>query len=102
MPRENVVRTIVIDDTEFLFKDQLVENTEYPNNLSVSSETSERTMNITGESIDKNISIVTKSDSSNHTEAPEVVEMNVSQTNLESGIKDVDLPALHTMEGKTG
>lgn len=87
---ENVVRRIALDDTESLVRGQIVKDSVDPFIAPVGPDTL------------KNRSIVTKSNSSNHTEAPEIVEMNVNQSILEPGIKDVDLPALHTIEETTG
>merc|ERR1712183_224642 len=99
---ENVVRTIAMDGTEGLVRGQSVVDTNAPISIPVGDETLGRIMNVIGEPIDERGPIVTKTVSPIHTEAPEFVEMSVTQEILETGIKVVDLLAPYAEGGKIG
>merc|ERR1712183_1204970 len=99
---ENVVRTIAMDGTEGLVRGQSVVDTNAPISIPVGDETLGRIMNVIGEPIDEGGPIVTKTVSPIHTEAPEFVEMSVTQEILETGIKVVDLLAPYAKGGKIG
>merc|ERR1712183_279867 len=99
---ENVVRTIAMDGTEGLVRGQSVVDTNAPISIPVGDETLGRIMNVIGEPIDERGPIVTKTVSPIHTEAPEFVEMSVTQEILETGIKVVDLLAPYAKGGKIG
>merc|ERR1712136_254429 len=87
---ENTVRTIAMDGTEGLIRGQPVLDTGSP------------IMNVIGEPIDERGPIVTDKFAAIHAEAPEFVEMNVSQDILVTGIKVVDLLAPYAKGGKIG
>merc|ERR1712183_907144 len=70
--------------------------------IPVGEETLGRIMNVIGEPIDERGPIETKSVAPIHCEAPEFVEMSVTQEILETGIKVVDLLAPYAKGGKIG
>merc|ERR1712071_458276 len=76
---ENTVRTIAMDGTEGLIRGQPVLDTGSPIKIPVGPETLGRIMNVIGEPIDERGPIVTDKFAAIHAEAPEFVEMNVSQ-----------------------
>merc|ERR1712183_185855 len=88
--------------TEGLVRGQSVVDTNAPISIPVGDETLGRIMNVIGEPIDERGPIVTKTVSPIHTEAPEFVEMSVTQEILETGIKVVDLLAPYAKGGKIG
>merc|ERR1712191_36101 len=99
---ENTVRTIAMDGTEGLIRGQPVADTGSPIKIPVGPETLGRIMNVIGEPIDERGPIVTDKFAAIHAEAPEFVEMNVSQDILVTGIKVVDLLAPYAKGGKIG
>merc|ERR1711909_266262 len=99
---ENTVRTIAMDGTEGLIRGQPVLDTGSPLKIPVGPETLGRIMNVIGEPIDERGPIVTDKFAAIHAEAPEFVEMNVSQEILVTGIKVVDLLAPYAKGGKIG
>jgi len=99
---ENTVRTIAMDGTEGLIRGQPVLDTGSPIKIPVGPETLGRIMNVIGEPIDERGPIVTDKFAAIHAEAPEFVEMNVSQDILVTGIKVVDLLAPYAKGGKIG
>merc|ERR1711872_49104 len=99
---ENTVRTIAMDGTEGLIRGQPVLDTGSPIKIPVGPETMGRIMNVIGEPIDERGPIVTDKFAAIHAEAPEFVEMNVSQDILVTGIKVVDLLAPYAKGGKIG
>merc|ERR1712071_627077 len=99
---ENPVRTIAMDGTEGLIRGQPVLDTGSPIKIPVGPETLGRIMNVIGEPIDERGPIVTDKFAAIHAEAPEFVEMNVSQDILVTGIKVVDLLAPYAKGGKIG
>merc|ERR1712121_422742 len=99
---ESTVRTIAMDGTEGLVRGQQVVDTGAPIRIPVGPETLGRIMNVIGEPIDERGPIVTDKFAAIHAEAPEFVEMNVSQDILVTGIKVVDLLAPYAKGGKIG
>merc|ERR1712137_108765 len=99
---ENTVRTIAMDATEGLQRGQPVRDTEAPIAVPVGPEMLGRIMNVIGDPIDERGPIVTDKFAAIHAEAPEFVEMNVSQDILVTGIKVVDLLAPYAKGGKIG
>merc|ERR1712121_106939 len=97
---ESTVRTIAMDGTEGLVRGQQVVDTGGPISIPVGPETLGRIMNVIGEPIDERGPIETKA--AIHTEAPEFVEMSVTQEILATGIKVVDLLAPYAKGGKIG
>jgi len=99
---ENTVRTIAMDGTEGLIRGQPVLDTGSPIKIPVGPETLGRIMNVIGEPIDERGPIVTDKFAAIHAEAPEFVEMSVTQDILITGIKVVDLLAPYAKGGKIG
>merc|ERR1712137_1151869 len=99
---ENTVRTIAMDGTEGLVRGQEVIDTGSPIKIPVGPETLGRIMNVIGEPIDERGPIETDKFAAIHADAPEFVEMNVSQDILVTGIKVVDLLAPYAKGGKIG
>merc|ERR1712180_211581 len=99
---ENVVRAIAMDGTEGLVRGQKVVDTGGPISIPVGPETLGRIMNVIGEPIDERGPIETETKAAIHTEAPEFVEMSVTQEILATGIKVVDLLAPYAKGGKIG
>merc|ERR1712168_172307 len=99
---ENVVRTIAMDGTEGLVRGQKVVDAGTPISIPVGPETLGRIMNVIGEPIDERGPIECASSSPIHCEAPEFVEMSVTQEILATGIKVVDLLAPYAKGGKIG
>jgi len=99
---ENVVRTIAMDGTEGLVRGQKVVDAGTPISIPVGPETLGRIMNVIGEPIDERGPITCKASSPIHCEAPEFVEMSVTQEILATGIKVVDLLAPYAKGGKIG
>ncbi|KAK7866551.1 hypothetical protein R5R35_002879 [Gryllus longicercus] len=99
---ENTVRTIAMDGTEGLTRGQQVIDTGYPIRIPVGKETLGRIMNVIGEPIDEKGPIPTEKYAAIHAEAPEFMQMNVSQEILVTGIKVVDLLAPYAKGGKIG
>jgi len=99
---ENTVRTIAMDGTEGLVRGQDVVDTGNPISIPVGPQTLGRIMNVIGEPIDERGPIGSKKFAPIHAEAPEFVEMSVTQEILETGIKVVDLLAPYAKGGKIG
>jgi F-type H+-transporting ATPase subunit beta len=99
---ENCVRTIAMDGTEGLVRGQPVADTGSPIEIPVGSELLGRIINVIGEPIDERGPINATSKLPIHREAPEFVDMNVTQEILETGIKVVDLLAPYSKGGKIG
>lgn len=99
---ENVVRTIAMDGTEGLVRGQRVLDVGSPISIPVGPETLGRIMNVIGEPIDERGPITCKLQAPIHCEAPEFVQMSVTQEILTTGIKVVDLLAPYAKGGKIG
>merc|ERR1711885_26968 len=99
---QNTVRTIAMDATERLVRGQAVLDTGAPIKVPVGPETLGRIINVIGEPIDERGPIQTDKFAAIHADAPEFVEMNVSQDILATGIKVVDLLAPYAKGGKIG
>merc|ERR1711990_1142794 len=93
---------IAMDGTEGLVRGQKVVDTGGPISIPVGPETLGRIMNVIGEPIDERGPIETETKAAIHTEAPEFVEMSVTQEILATGIKVVDLLAPYAKGGKIG
>jgi len=99
---ENVVRTIAMDGTEGLVRGQQCLDVGSPIMVPVGPGTLGRIMNVIGEPIDERGPIKSDMFASIHADAPEFVEMSVTQEILETGIKVVDLLAPYARGGKIG
>jgi len=99
---ENVVRTIAMDGTEGLVRGQPVVDVGSPISIPVGPGTLGRIMNVIGEPIDERGPILCNTQAPIHCEAPEFVQMSVTQEILTTGIKVVDLLAPYAKGGKIG
>ncbi|KAF0306291.1 ATP synthase subunit beta, mitochondrial [Amphibalanus amphitrite] len=99
---ENTVRTIAMDGTEGLVRGQKVTDTNSPIKIPVGPETLGRIINVIGEPIDERGPVPTDKRAAIHAEAPDFVDMSVSQEILVTGIKVVDLLAPYAKGGKIG
>lgn len=84
---ENSVRTVAMDSTEGLRRNQKVIDTGYPIRVPVGKPTLGRIINVIGDPIDERGPIKTDFYSFIHAEAPTMVDLNVNPTLLETGIK---------------
>jgi len=99
---ENTVRTIAMDGTEGLVRGQPVADTGNPITIPVGPGTLGRIINVIGEPIDERGPVATEHFAGIHAEAPDFIEMSVSQEILVTGIKVVDLLAPYSKGGKIG
>lgn len=99
---ENTVRTIAMDGTEGLVRGQQCLDIGSPIRIPVGPETLGRIMNVIGEPIDERGPIKSQKFAAIHQDAPEFVDMSVTQEILETGIKVVDLLAPYAKGGKIG
>lgn len=99
---ENTVRTIAMDSTEGLVRNQEVLDTGEPIKVPVGDETLGRIMNVIGEPVDEAGEIKTAATRAIHQPAPEFVEQSTEAEILETGIKVVDLLAPYAKGGKIG
>eukprot|EP00049_Salpingoeca_infusionum_P017039 m.351565 g.351565 ORF g.351565 m.351565 type:complete len:507 (+) comp16279_c0_seq1:792-2312(+) len=99
---ESTVRTIAMDGTEGLVRGQPVADTGDAIKIPVGTATLGRILNVIGEPIDERGPVETDEYLPIHREAPELVEMDVKASILETGIKVVDLLAPYAKGGKIG
>jgi F-type H+-transporting ATPase subunit beta len=99
---ENVVRTIAMDGTEGLVRGAEVIDVGSPIRIPVGPECLGRIINVIGDPIDERGPVNTKRTAAIHADAPEFVEMSVTQEILVTGIKVVDLLAPYAKGGKIG
>lgn len=97
---ESTVRTIAMNGTEGLVRDQKVLDSGVPIKIPVGPETLGRIVNVVGEPIDERGPIKTKRFAPMHAEALEFIEMSVEQEILATGIKVVDLLSPYPKGGK--
>merc|ERR1711970_740921 len=95
---ENTVRTIAMDGTEGLVRGQPVADTGNPITIPVGPGTLGRIINV----IDEPGPVAAEHFAGIHAEAPDFIEMSVSQEILVTGIKVVDLLAPYSKGGKIG
>jgi F-type H+-transporting ATPase subunit beta len=99
---ENSVRTIAMDATDGLRRDQPVVNTGDVIKVPVGPGTLGRIINVIGEPVDERGPIKTDKFWPIHRPAPEFVDQSVNVEPLETGIKVVDLIAPYPKGGKVG
>lgn len=90
---ESTVRTIAMDSTEGLVRDQKDLDSGAPIKIPLGPEILDRIMNVTGELMDKRGPIKAQQFVSINAEAPKFMEMSIEQKILETEIKAVDLLA---------
>ncbi len=99
---ENTVRTIAMDSTEGLVRNQPVTNTGETIKMPVGPNTLGRILNVIGDPVDERGPVETDTYWSIHREAPAFVDQATSVEALETGIKVVDLIAPYQKGGKIG
>ncbi len=99
---ENTVRTIAMDTTEGLVRNQEVTDTGEPIAVPVGEETLGRIMNVIGEPVDEAGPVKTQQRRAIHQPAPEYVDQSTEAQILVTGIKVVDLLAPYARGGKIG
>ncbi len=99
---DNTVRCIALDATEGLMRGVEVVDTGASVSVPVGKETLGRIINVIGEPIDEKGPIKTKTRSSIHAEAPELVNQSTEKSILTTGIKVIDLIAPYAKGGKVG
>ena len=99
---ENTVRTIAMDITDGLVRDQEVTDTGEPISIPVGDETLGRIMNVIGNEVDEAGPVATQQTRAIHQPAPAYVDQSTEAQILVTGIKVVDLLAPYARGGKIG
>jgi len=99
---ENSVRTIAMDATDGLRRDQPVVNTGDVIKVPVGPGTLGRIINVIGEPVDERGPIKTDKFWPIHRPAPQFIDQSVTVEPLETGIKVIDLIAPYPKGGKVG
>jgi F-type H+-transporting ATPase subunit beta len=99
---DNILRTIALDGTEGLVREQEVTSTGSGLTMPVGEDTLGRVMNLLGEPIDEAGPINAKKYLPIHRSAPLVDEQDTSTSILVTGIKVIDLLAPYRKGGKIG
>jgi F-type H+-transporting ATPase subunit beta len=99
---ENSVRTIAMDATDGLRRDQPVVNTGDVIKVPVGPGTLGRIINVIGEPVDERGPIKTEKFWPIHRPAPQFIDQSVTVEPLETGIKVIDLIAPYPKGGKVG
>ena len=98
----NAVRTIAMDSTEGLTRNQPVMDTGDSITVPVGEKTLGRILNVIGEPVDEMGPVETTKRYPIHRSAPSFLEQDVTTQALETGIKVVDLLAPYSKGGKIG
>jgi len=99
---ESTVRTVAMDLTDGLVRNQKVTDTGQPITVPVGDETLGRIINVVGEPVDEAGPVKTTQKRAIHRPAPAYVEQSPEQQILVTGIKVVDLLAPYAKGGKIG
>jgi len=99
---ESTVRTVAMDLTDGLVRNQEVTDTGQPITVPVGDETLGRIINVVGEPVDEAGPVKTTQKRAIHRPAPAYVEQSPEQQILVTGIKVVDLLAPYAKGGKIG
>ena len=99
---ENTVRAIAMDATEGLVRGQDVTNTKAQISVPVGPGTLGRIMNVTGDPVDEQGPVKSKTRRPIHGEAPAFADQSTETEILVTGIKVIDLLAPYTKGGKIG
>ncbi len=99
---ENTVRTIAMDSTEGLVRDQPVTDLGEPIKVPVGPATLGRIMNVVGEPIDERGPVATEERRPIHAPAPDFIDQSTSAEILVTGIKVIDLLCPYAKGGKVG
>ncbi|MCP5070745.1 MAG: F0F1 ATP synthase subunit beta [bacterium] len=99
---ENAGRTIAMDTTEGLVRNQEVTNTGESIKMPVGQQVLGRILNVIGDPVDERGPVETDTHWSIHREPPKFVDQATSVENLETGIKVIDLVCPYQKGGKVG
>ena len=99
---ESTVRTVAMDLTDGLVRNQKVTDTGQPITVPVGDETLGRIINVVGEPVDEAGPVKTAQKRAIHQPAPAYVEQSTEAQILVTGIKVVDLLAPYAKGGKIG
>ncbi len=99
---ESTVRTVAMDSTEGLVRNQEVTDTGQPIAVPVGDETLGRIINVVGDPVDEAGPVNTAQKRAIHQPAPAYVEQSTEAQILVTGIKVVDLLAPYAKGGKIG
>jgi len=99
---ESTVRTVAMDLTDGLVRNQKVTDTGQPITVPVGDETLGRIINVVGDPVDEAGPVKTTQKRAIHRPAPAYVEQSPEQQILVTGIKVVDLLAPYAKGGKIG
>ncbi len=99
---ESIVRTIAMDSTEGLSRNNKVIDTGAPITIPVGEATLGRIMNVVGEPVDNAGPIKAKKKLAIHRSAPEFIQQSTETEVLATGIKVVDLLCPYAKGGKIG
>ena len=99
---ESTVRTVAMDLTDGLVRNQKVTDTGQPITVPVGDETLGRIINVVGEPVDEAGPVKTTQKRAIHQPAPAYVEQSTEAQILVTGIKVVDLLAPYAKGGKIG
>ena len=99
---ESTVRTVAMDLTDGLVRNQEVTDTGQPITVPVGDETLGRIINVVGEPVDEAGPVKTTQKRAIHQPAPAYVDQSPEQQILVTGIKVVDLLAPYAKGGKIG
>jgi len=99
---ESTVRTVAMDLTDGLVRNQKVTDTGQPITVPVGDETLGRIINVVGDPVDEAGPVKTAQKRAIHQPAPAYVEQSPEQQILVTGIKVVDLLAPYAKGGKIG
>ena len=99
---ESTVRTVAMDLTDGLVRNQEVTDTGQPITVPVGDETLGRIINVVGDPVDEAGPVKTTQKRAIHRPAPAYVEQSPEQQILVTGIKVVDLLAPYAKGGKIG
>ncbi len=99
---ENTVRAIAMDSTDGLRRGQPALDTGAPISVPVGKETLGRILNVIGQPVDEQGTLVTESRRPIHRAPPAFTEQDVTVQMFETGIKVIDLLAPYTRGGKIG
>ena len=99
---ENTVRTIAMDSTDGLARNQVVKNTGAPISVPVGKATLGRILNVVGEPVDGLGPVKAEQHWPIHRAPPSFTDQDVKVQQFETGIKVIDLLCPFTRGGKVG
>jgi F-type H+-transporting ATPase subunit beta len=99
---ENTVRTVAMDASEGLVRDQEVIDTGAPISVPVGNSTLGRILNVVGEPVDEQGPVEATQTRAIHQNAPDFSDQSTETEILVTGIKVIDLLAPYTKGGKIG